>query len=124
MKLSTARKVSDSDDSRGDIFELGDCGNVHINVLTTRKGHIRGGHYHDYNEEFFVVSGKFEFHSGFEGVDDITIRGANETIVTIPGVPHYVKALEDSVMIEFRPCGTKYKPIDYEPFRKLARARP
>ncbi len=121
MRLSSVRKVSSSRDVRGDIFDLGELGDLHLNVLTTKRGHLRGGHSHEYNEEFFVVSGRLEFHSGFEGADKATIVGVNETFVTTPDVPHYAKALEDSVIIEFRPSGSRYDPKDYEPFRKLTR---
>lgn len=111
-----------SSDGRGEIFEIGDIGDLHLNVLTVKKGKVRGGHYHNYDEEFSVIYGKIEFHSGYEDQDELTIFHAGDTIVTTPNVPHYVLALEDSVMLEFRPIGTEFKAIDYGPFRKLAEA--
>ena len=119
-KLSIAKKNPNKDDKRGDLFDLGDLGEVHINVLTTGKNRIRGGHYHDYPEEFYIISGKLEFHELVDGKEVINYFGPDKTIVTTPNIPHYAKAVEDSVMLEYRPKKISYKATDYDPWRKLA----
>ena len=45
-------------DDRGTIVQLIHEGYRQINVITTQKGVMRGGHYHKQNEEaFYIISG-------------------------------------------------------------------
>ena len=47
------------EDTRGKITQLVHQGFSQVNVITTKAGVFRGGHYHKENEEaFFIVSGK------------------------------------------------------------------
>lgn len=49
------------EDDRGTIVQLIHEGYAQINVITSKKGVFRGGHYHKENEEaFYIVSGKLE----------------------------------------------------------------
>ena len=49
------------EDSRGTIVQLIHEGYSQINVITSKKGVFRGGHYHkDNNEAFYIISGKLE----------------------------------------------------------------
>lgn len=49
------------EDDRGSIVQLIHQGYAQINVITSKKGVFRGGHYHKENEEaFYIVSGKLE----------------------------------------------------------------
>lgn len=49
------------DDERGSIIQLIREGYSQINVITSKKGVSRGGHYHTENEEaFYVITGKLE----------------------------------------------------------------
>ena len=46
-------------DNRGTLVQLIHEGYRQINVITSKKGVIRGGHYHKQNEEaFYIVQGK------------------------------------------------------------------
>ncbi len=48
-------------DSRGELVQLIHQGYRQINVITSKKGVVRGGHYHKANSEaFYIVSGKLE----------------------------------------------------------------
>ena len=48
-------------DNRGDLVQLIHQGYRQINVITSKKGVVRGGHYHKKNSEaFYIVSGKLE----------------------------------------------------------------
>lgn len=48
-------------DNRGTIVQLIHDGYRQINVISSKKGVERGGHYHKKNEEaFYIVSGKLE----------------------------------------------------------------
>lgn len=47
------------EDDRGKLYQLASSGWKQINVIYTKKGVIRGEHYHKTNKEFFfVISGK------------------------------------------------------------------
>ncbi len=47
------------EDERGSIVQLIHQGYKQINVITSKKGVFRGGHYHKENEEaFYIVSGE------------------------------------------------------------------
>lgn len=67
-------------DERGTITQLIHEGYKQINVITSKKGVFRGGHYHKENDEaFYIVSGSlkvtvnentYDFHSGdFFGIE-------------------------------------------------------
>lgn len=68
------------EDDRGTIDQLIHNGYKQINVITSKKGVFRGGHYHKANSEaFFIISGalnlevngeKYQFTSGdFFGIE-------------------------------------------------------
>ena len=120
-RISSVKKVSSDEDLRGEIYDLGVDANVHVSLLTTKKGYVRGGHSHKYNEEFFVVIGKLEYHSGFEDNEQVSVFGPGSTVRTSQGIPHYIKALDDLVLVEFRPRDSEYEAIEYQPFRRLVK---
>lgn len=121
-RLAKGKKNPNPDDRRGDLFDLGDLGDVHLTVITTGKDKIRGGHYHLYPEEFYVISGRLEFHEGTVQNERVTEFGPDETIVTSFGVAHYAKAIEDSIMIEYRPTEIPAEAVDYKPWADLVNA--
>lgn len=48
-------------DGRGELVQLIHQGYRQINVITSKKGVVRGGHYHKKNSEaFYIISGKLE----------------------------------------------------------------
>lgn len=48
-------------DNRGELVQLIHQGYRQINVITSKKGVVRGGHYHKKNSEaFYIVSGNLE----------------------------------------------------------------
>lgn len=62
MALYEVKKVDfEHTDDRGRLTQLVHKGYQQINVVETRKGVVRGGHYHKVSSEaFFVVSGSVE----------------------------------------------------------------
>lgn len=108
-----------SSDARGLIYEFASNHEVHLNFQTIRKGYARGGHSHEYPEGFFVISGKIEYHTGKTDQEKVTVFGPGQVISTTLTEPHYVVALEDSVLVEVRPEGNSYHPVNYEPYRSI-----
>ena len=57
-------------DDRGSIVQLVHEGYCQVNVITTKKGVMRGGHYHKQNEEaFYVISGALTIEVNGEKTD-------------------------------------------------------
>lgn len=91
-------------DERGSIVQLIHDGYKQVNVITSKKGVFRGGHYHKLNKEaFFIVSGKLElivekekhiFSEGqFFGIDI--------------GDMHSFNFLEDTVLVSMYDIGVE-----------------
>jgi len=117
-----------AEDKRGVIFEVGVIDDRHVNILVTKAGFYRGGHFHDYPEEFFVVWGELDW---LEAPTPETNPGMlNSTQYTMgmvmnsqPGIPHMLKANTDCVVVEFRPAGAGFKATDFAPMRNLIKAQ-
>lgn len=61
------------DDERGSIIQLIHNGYKQINVITSKKGVFRGGHYHKQNKEaFYIISGALT----------ITVNGGSHRFVS------------------------------------------
>ena len=97
-------------DERGMLVQLIHKGYRQINVITSRKGVVRGGHYHKLNEEaFYVVSGLLEVD-----VNGETARfGAGDFFGIEAYDMHSFRFLEDTVLVSMysggveMPDGTK-----------------
>lgn len=101
-------------DVRGSLFQLARRGYEQINVLTTRQGVTRGGHYHrETSEAFFVISGqlKVTFESGAMRQTQCFQSGDFFRIPAL--VCHTMFFIEDTVMVAMyertveRPNGVK-----------------
>jgi hypothetical protein len=127
-----------AEDKRGAIFEVGVVEDRHVNILVTKAGFYRGGHFHDYPEEFFVVWGELDWVEldwveldWVEAPTPETNPGVlNSTRYTMgmvmnsqPGIPHMLKANTDCVVVEFRPAGAGFKATDFAPMRNLIKAQ-
>ena len=109
-------------DSRGEIFFC-KYGNIFVNMVETKKGFSRGGHYHPFKSNHFLLRGKIEFKE-FQldtTMEKIRIINAPYTICVEPNIAHLLTALEDSLFLEsFK---TKYSAIEYSPYRKIVNER-
>ena len=115
-----------SEDKRGQIYEIGVIDGQHVNILVTKAGFMRGGHFHDYPEEFYVLWGELHWTEaptpvGNPGTVNNTQYAMGGLMKSQPGIPHMLYAITDSVVVEFRPEHTPFKATDYEPMRKLIR---
>lgn len=54
-------------DERGNLTQLVSSGYKQFNVITSKKGAVRGRHYHKLNNEaFYVISGKLHLEVAFD----------------------------------------------------------
>ncbi len=95
------------EDSRGKIFDILDDETIlHVGIITSTKGAVRGNHYHKKAKQYnYILQGKIEL--SIRDIDDETNRGERKYIleegdfVYIPsGIIHSLKALEDSKFID------------------------
>ncbi len=93
-------------DERGTISDILETTINHIGLITSKKGSIRGKHYHKKSTQYiFVISGKLESFTKDMNVENskveshILVPGDLETVS--PMLAHAHKALEDSVFLNF-----------------------
>ena len=90
------------EDTRGRLVQLVHGGWEQVNVIRSRAGVLRGGHYHARSTEaFYVISGRFEL-----GLEGLTSSEKEEHCLEAgaffrirPGVLHSFRFLEDSVLV-------------------------
>lgn len=87
-------------DEKGKLLQLVHGGYKQVNILVTRKGAERGGHYHAFTKEaFYVISGIVEvlMYNDDQKVTKIFREG--DFFLIYPFVVHEMKFLEDTAMI-------------------------
>lgn len=92
------------EDERGTIDQLIHEGYAQINVITSKKGVFRGGHYHKENEEaFYLISGKLEVTVG----EETDIFEAGEFFGIEANDMHSFNFLEDTVLVSMYSRGVE-----------------
>jgi len=95
------------EDERGSIFDLVDKENIsHVGMVTSKKGSIRGNHYHKTTKQItYVFSGKMELRlkdfSDKDSKPETIIMEQGDIITIDPMVAHQIKALEETVFLVF-----------------------
>lgn len=88
------------DDDRGSLVQLVHEGYKQVNVVTTKAGVFRGGHYHKLNHEvFFVVYGEFKFVAEKDGVKEEYIFKEGDMFEVLPYVMHSFYYLKDTLLV-------------------------
>ena len=87
-------------DERGTITQLVREGYTQVNVVKSKAGVKRGGHYHKINREtFYIVNGKIQLIVRLDGDEKIHYFGAGDMFTIPPLVTHYFTYLEDTTLI-------------------------
>lgn len=87
-------------DLRGQLVQLVHNGYQQINILESRKGAVRGGHYHKISKEaFFVVSGSVDVAFKREEEQEIVRFLKNDFFLIEPYTIHRMSFCEDCVLI-------------------------
>ena len=95
------------EDDRGSIFDLVDKENIiHVGMVTSKKGAIRGNHYHKTAKQItYVVSGKMELvlkdFSKKDSKPETIIMEQGDIMTIDPMVAHSIKALEETIFLVF-----------------------
>lgn len=97
-------------DERGRLIQLVHEGQKQVNVVMTRGGVFRGGHYHKENvETFYVVYGRFRFMAKYDGMWEEQEFGAGDMFQVAPYVLHKFEYLEDSLVIALYDKGVEHE---------------
>lgn len=87
-------------DSRGSLTQLIHEGYQQVNLLESRKGSVRGGHYHkDSSEAFFVVNGSVDVTLKKGSSQEIVKFKRNDFFLIEPGTTHAMSFCEDCTLI-------------------------
>lgn len=86
-------------DERGKLTQLVHGGYTQINILESRKGVVRGGHYHTVSQEaFFVVSGRVELTLRKGEEQQTVVFGPGGFFRILPYVIHSMTFPEDCIL--------------------------
>lgn len=92
-------------DARGTISDIfvGEP-HEHCTIITTKKGGVRGNHYHKRSRQHdFLVSGSMEIYGKVVGGQEVikAVLKPNDLVVWEPNEAHEFVMLEDTVFITF-----------------------
>lgn len=97
------------EDERGCLAQLVHEGYRQINVVTTKGGVFRGGHYHKDNAEtFYVAYGRFRFTAEKDGVREEREFTSGDMFQVGPYVKHGFDYLEDSLVVALYDKGVEH----------------
>lgn len=96
---------------------------ISINLVEIKKGYVRGGHFHKYDQMHFIISGKIEYVEENIETKKETKRIIDKPIVIqIPAnTAHMFIALEDTLFLES--FSKEYQAINYPKYRKIVEER-
>lgn len=93
------------EDERGTIVQLIHQGYAQVNVITSKKGVFRGGHYHKENDEaFYIISGKLEVVVN----DEKAIFSSGDFFGIEPNDLHNFMFLEDTTLVSMYSQGVEH----------------
>lgn len=96
------------EDDRGTLTQLIRRGYSQINVITSKGGVFRGGHYHELNTEaFYIVSGRCRVTARKDGETHTEEFSAGDFFRVGPYVTHDFDYLEDSVLVTMYSLGVE-----------------
>lgn len=96
-------------DDRGNITQLVHAGYAQVNVIFSRKGSIRGRHYHKQNDEvFYIISGKCRVTLEDEsGEIESYIFTDGDIFKIMPFISHQFEYLNDTVLVSMYSNGVE-----------------
>ena len=107
MQIKKEKIKAAFEDERGAIYDLLDKEDIkHIGMLTSKKGSVRGNHYHKTARQItYILSGKIKLT--LKNMDDnnaklqIMVMEEGDIVDIPPMVEHSLKALEDTTFLVF-----------------------
>ena len=79
-----------------------------VNVITSRKGSVRGGHYHKYNTEaFYLINGSLTLTLWRGGARETYEIRQGDFFAVLPGVYHTFEYHEDTLLVSMYSNGVE-----------------
>lgn len=95
-------------DDRGTLVQLARKGYSQINVITSKSGVFRGGHYHKLNTEaFYIVQGRCIVTARKDGAEERKEFSAGDFFRVGPYVSHDFDYVEDTVLVSMYSLGVE-----------------
>lgn len=97
-------------DERGTLTQLIHDGYKQVNVITSKKGVFRGGHYHkDNSEAFYIVEGniKLEAHIINSDIIETYFFQTGDFFVIPPFVLHSFEFCQDTILVSMYSKGVE-----------------
>jgi hypothetical protein len=106
------------EDIRGKIMVIR-YGDIECRIVEIKKGFSRGGHYHPYPSEHYIISGKIEYREEDINSQNESFRiiGVADVIKTSSNMAHLFTALDDSLFMEL--SVGNYEAVYYPKYRKI-----
>jgi len=96
------------EDDRGTLTQLVRRGYSQVNVVTSKAGVFRGGHYHKLNTEaYYVVQGSCRVTAHRDDLVEACVFNAGDFFRIGPYVVHDFDYLEDSVLVTMYSLGVE-----------------
>ena len=106
MLIETLNADFEHNDERGSIIQLIKRGYSQINVITSKAGAIRGGHYHIYNTEaFYIIKGQCRITATTRNEREVKSFKTGDFFRIKPYVFHNFEYIEDSIIISMYSLG-------------------
>ena len=92
----------------GKLTQLVGEGWKQVNVINSRAGSFRGGHYHKYNKEaFYIISGKLRLVVHKDGTTEEHVFGKETMFAIPPYCTHDFYYIEDTVLVSMYDRGVE-----------------
>ena len=96
------------EDERGSLIQLVHEGFNQVNVITSKVGVKRGGHYHKINQEaFFIISGKIRLILSKDSQIEEYYFNSGDMFLIEKDVYHDFEFLEDTVLVSLYDKGVE-----------------
>ena len=95
-------------DERGFLCQLVHNGYKQVNVVYSKAGERRGGHYHELNNEaFYVVDGEFDVYLSLNGENEKVSFKKGDMFVIKKNVLHDFEYTQDSILVVLYDVGVE-----------------
>jgi len=100
-------------DERGSLTQLVRKGFNQVNVIESKAGALRGGHYHRINREaFYIISGAVKLSLHKDGMEETVRFVAGDMFAIPPMVSHEFVFLEDTLLVSLYDKGVELENGD------------
>jgi dTDP-4-dehydrorhamnose 3,5-epimerase-like enzyme len=108
MLLERMKPNFEFENEKGKLTQLVREGWSQVNVITSKAGSFRGGHYHKLNKEaFYIISGKFKLTLRKDGKEEEHILGKDDMFMIEPYCMHDFDYLEDTILVSMYDKGVE-----------------